>query len=62
VAGVEAVPVSELVNGVFDALDAGTIQVYVPGYFADLASGKAGNVEGFLSGAAQYIASHQAPG
>jgi hypothetical protein len=34
----------------------------VPGYFGDLASGKAGNVEGFLSGAAQYIASQQAPG
>ena len=61
-AAVEAVPVSELVNGVFDALDAGAVQVYVPGYFGDLASGKAGNVEGFLSGAAQYIASQQAPG
>jgi NAD(P)-dependent dehydrogenase (short-subunit alcohol dehydrogenase family) len=45
-----------LVNGVFDALDSGAVQVYVPGYFADLASGKAGNVEGFLSGAAKYVA------
>ena len=56
IAAVEAVPVSELVNGVFDALDSGAVQVYVPGYFADLASGKAGNVEGFLSGTAKYIA------
>ena len=55
-AAVEAVPVSELVDGVFDALDPGAVQVYVPGYFADLASGKAGDVEGFLSGTAQYIA------
>jgi len=60
VAGVEAVPVSELVGGVFDALDSGAIQVYVPGYFGDLASGKAGNVEGFLSGTAKYVAKHQA--
>ncbi len=56
ITAVEAVPVSELVNGVFDALDSGAVQVYVPGYFADLASGKAGNVEGFLSGTAKYIA------
>ncbi|MGD0391895.1 MAG: SDR family oxidoreductase [Acidimicrobiales bacterium] len=56
ITAVEAVPVSELVNGVFDALDSGAVQVYVPGYFADLASGKAGNVEGFLSGAAKYVA------
>ena len=60
VAGAEAVPVSELVEGVFDALDSGAIQVYVPGYFGDLASGKAGNVEGFLSGTAKYVAKHQA--
>ncbi|MGA3149891.1 MAG: SDR family oxidoreductase [Acidimicrobiales bacterium] len=56
ITAVEAVPVSELVNGVFDALDSGAVQVYVPGYFADLASGKAGNVQGFLSGTAKYIA------
>ena len=58
-ADVEAVPVSELVSGVFDALDSGAVQVYVPGYFGDLASGKAGNVAGFLSGTAKYIAAHQ---
>ncbi len=58
-ADVEAVPVSELVGGVFDALDSGAVQVYVPGYFGDLASGKAGNVAGFLSGTAKYIAAHQ---
>ncbi len=59
VAAVEAVPVSDLVSGVFDALDRGAVQVYVPGYFADLASQKAGDVEGFLSGTARYIATHQ---
>jgi NAD(P)-dependent dehydrogenase (short-subunit alcohol dehydrogenase family) len=56
---VDPVPVSELVDGVFDALDRGSVQVYIPAYFADLASGKAGNVEGFLSGTAKYIADQQ---
>jgi short-subunit dehydrogenase len=60
ITAVEAVPVGELVDGVFEALESGAVQVYVPGYFADFASGKAGNVQGFLSGAAQYIADQQA--
>jgi NAD(P)-dependent dehydrogenase (short-subunit alcohol dehydrogenase family) len=59
-AAIEPVPVSELVDGVFDALERGAVQVYVPAYFADLASGKAGNVQGFLAGAAKYIADQKA--
>ncbi len=60
IAEVESVPVSELVTGVFDALDAGAIQVYVPEYFAALASGKAADVAGFLSGTADYMAAQRA--
>jgi short-subunit dehydrogenase len=60
IAGVEAVPVSDLVTGVFDALDAGDIQVYVPEFFAGLASAKAGDVQRFLTGTADYVATHQA--
>jgi NAD(P)-dependent dehydrogenase (short-subunit alcohol dehydrogenase family) len=59
---VEPVPVSELVAGVFEALDSGAIQVYVPGYFGDLASAKAKDVQGFLSGMAAYVADHQTDG
>jgi NAD(P)-dependent dehydrogenase (short-subunit alcohol dehydrogenase family) len=59
-AAIDPVPVSELVDGVFDALDRDVVQVYVPGYFADLASRKAGDVEGFLSGTAKYIAAQRA--
>jgi NAD(P)-dependent dehydrogenase (short-subunit alcohol dehydrogenase family) len=62
VAAVEAVPVSELVDGVFGALEQGSVQVYVPAYFAELASGKAGNVERFLSGTAKYLADQKAKG
>ena len=57
-ASVEAVPVDDLVTGVFEALDTGAIQVYVPGYFADLASAKAADVARFLSGTAAYVATH----
>jgi len=56
------IPVSELVDAVFDALDRGAVQVYVPDWFADLASGKAANVEGFLSGAAEFVAAQQSKG
>jgi NAD(P)-dependent dehydrogenase (short-subunit alcohol dehydrogenase family) len=56
VASVEAIPVSQLVAAVFDALDRDAVQVYEPGWFADVAAGKAGNLEGFLSGAAQFVA------
>jgi short-subunit dehydrogenase len=56
IAAIEAVPVAELVDGVFDALDQDARQVYVPGYFAGLASGKANDVDGFLAGMAAYVA------
>jgi NAD(P)-dependent dehydrogenase (short-subunit alcohol dehydrogenase family) len=59
---VERVPVSELVEGVFDALDRDAIQVYVPAFFGDLVSGKAANVERFLAGTAKYIADQQREG
>jgi len=59
---IEPVPVSELVDGVFAALDSGAVQVYVPAYFADLASGKAADVGRFLSGTARYIADQKAAG
>ncbi len=60
-AGVEAIPVEELVAGVFDALERDARQVYVPGWFADLAAGKAKDVEGFMAGAAAYVAQQSPP-
>jgi short-subunit dehydrogenase len=62
VAEVERIPVSEMVDGVFEALDAGAIQTYVPAYFGDLAARKAADVAGFLSGTAAYVAAHAQPG
>jgi len=59
---VEPIPVSELVSAVFEAIDGDAVQVYAPGYFADLASGKAANVQGFLKGAAEFLAAKKAGG
>ncbi|HXZ62646.1 MAG TPA: SDR family oxidoreductase [Acidimicrobiales bacterium] len=61
-ADVDAVPVSEVVSAVLDALDADTISVYVPSWFADLASGKAANTDAFLVGAADYVQQREAGG
>jgi NAD(P)-dependent dehydrogenase (short-subunit alcohol dehydrogenase family) len=54
-APVEFITVGELVNATFDALDRGALEVYVPEYFKELAAGKANNVEGFVSGTAEYV-------
>jgi NAD(P)-dependent dehydrogenase (short-subunit alcohol dehydrogenase family) len=55
VAGVEPVSVDVVVDAVLKALADDAVEVYVPAYFADFASGKAGNVKGFLEGSAAYI-------
>jgi short-subunit dehydrogenase len=54
-APVEKIPVGELVDGVFAALDEGRSQVYVPAFFGELAAGKAANVDAFLAGTAEYV-------
>ncbi|HET9076539.1 MAG TPA: SDR family NAD(P)-dependent oxidoreductase [Acidimicrobiales bacterium] len=57
----EPVPVSEVVGAVFEGLSRGAAQVYVPGFFEELAAGKAANVSGFLAGAAAFVASQSTP-
>jgi len=52
--GVDAIGTDEVVAAVLDALRTDTVQCYVPSWFADIAAGKAGNVEGFLAGAAAF--------
>lgn len=52
---VDAIPVSEAVAAIRAGLDAEALQVYVPAFFAELASGKANDVQGFLSGTAEYV-------
>lgn len=59
IAGVEALPVEDAVTAVFGGIERGDLQVYVPEYFAGLASGKAADVARFLAGTAEYVRSHQ---
>jgi len=53
-APVEPIEVAELVAAVLDALDRDAVEVYVPAYFKDFATGKANDVAGFLAGAAEF--------
>lgn len=62
VGDIEPITVDELVDGVLDALAGDAAQVYVPAWFADIAAGKAGNVDGFLAGAAAYVREQTATG
>jgi NAD(P)-dependent dehydrogenase (short-subunit alcohol dehydrogenase family) len=57
--GVEAISVAEAAAAVLDGITRGALQVYVPAFFGDLASGKAANVDGFLAGTAEYVRAHQ---
>jgi short-subunit dehydrogenase len=54
-AEVEAISVEEAVRTIMGAVAEGRLSVYVPQYFADFASGKAQDVEGFLAGVAEYV-------
>lgn len=58
-ADVEAIPVDEATTAIIDALTRGALQVYVPSWFGDIASGKAANLEEFLAGTAEYVRSRQ---
>ncbi len=49
-ADIEALPVEAMVQPVLDALDAGTFEIYVPGWFADIVGGKFPDTGAFLAG------------
>lgn len=55
-APVTPMPVSELVAAVFDAIERGASQVYVPGWFQEVAAEKVKDLEAYLSGAAAFVA------
>lgn len=58
---IEPISVEEVVAAVLDGLRDDSLQVYVPEYFADYASGKARDVEGFLAGVADFVRSQVRP-
>lgn len=53
-APVEALPPSAVVEALVSQLDAGDFERFVPDWFGDLASGKGGDVNGFLAGSAEW--------
>ena len=53
--GVEAISVADAVKEIMAGVQRGALSIYVPQYFADFASGKAQNVDGFLAGAAEFV-------
>ena len=54
-AEVEKITVDECVAAVMDALAQEELQLYVPGWFADVAARKAADVGAFLAGTAAYV-------
>ena len=54
-AAVEAIPVDEVVRAIMDGITADALSIYVPEYFAEFAAGKAQDIGGFLTGAAEYV-------
>ena len=58
-APVEALPVAEVTRAVLDQLDTGRFEAWVPEWFADIAAGKATNIDGYLEGAAGWLAEQQ---
>jgi len=59
---VESITVTEAVGTILDGLTAGTLSIYVPGYFAEFAAQKAQDVDRFLAGTAEYVRSRSTPG
>lgn len=50
IADIEALPVEAMVEPVLQQLDAGTFEIYVPGWFADVVGGKFPDTGAFLAG------------
>jgi NAD(P)-dependent dehydrogenase (short-subunit alcohol dehydrogenase family) len=58
-ADIEALPVEAIVQPVVGMLDAGTFEVYVPEWFADIVGGKFPDTGAFLEGTKAWVRSKQ---
>lgn len=59
---VEPISVTDVVDAVFSGLERDALQVYVPEWFEQMASGKAADVPGFLAGAAEFVSARTGVG
>jgi NAD(P)-dependent dehydrogenase (short-subunit alcohol dehydrogenase family) len=53
-ADIEALPVEAMVEPVLEQLDAGTFEIYVPGWFADVVGGRFPDTGAFLAGTVEW--------
>jgi short-subunit dehydrogenase len=58
---VPSITVEEAAATILEGIAAGSLSIYVPGYFAEFASSKAQDVDGFLAGTAAYVAARDQP-
>jgi hypothetical protein len=58
--GLDAITVDDLVDAVLGALGRDQVEVYVPAFFKEIATGRAANVAGFIEGAAAFVRQQQA--
>ncbi len=56
---VDKITVGEFVDGLMDAIRDDALEVYVPAWYKDFAVGKAGNIERFLAGTAEWVQQQQ---
>lgn len=54
ISDIEALPTDAIVQPVLDALATGRFETFVPGWFADIAPVKTGDLDGFLQGSVEY--------
>ena len=54
-AGIDPIPVGEMIDAMMEAIARDASEVYVPGWFKDVVTTKVSDLEGFLAGAAAYI-------
>ncbi len=57
---IERLPPEAVADAVVEQLTDDRFETYVPDFFADLAAGKAGDVQGFLAGSAEYLRDQEA--
>lgn len=56
-AQIDPLPVSALVEAVLAQIDAGTFEIYVPGWFASIAAERYKDLGGFVEGSKQFVRS-----
>ncbi|MGI5201782.1 SDR family NAD(P)-dependent oxidoreductase [Spirillospora sp. CA-108201] len=57
----EALPPQEVAAAVLEVLESGRFEQYVPGWFGEMASGKAADVEAFVAGVKEWTRDRLAP-